>query len=339
MKLLSNYKRIVFSKVPPQYSVITLKNKKEEFDNILTELEKEINYLNFPKLFTDLELNKNLGITITGSVSNMRKTLFQKNISKKNNKILKENEKKSENNFKNLKMPIPPLSIEQIKNTVEENLNDKKKLLINKEILENMSKESIIIHCLKLNKIVEEIENYLEIYAQYKKGFNIEQFENNINYKENIIKELNEKINKLQNNLDEQIQINYNNMNVINTQNRMIEKFQKEKYLNSLLNKNKNYYATILNENSTYSTLIHSLNNKNNGNNLLLEEKKMKKSNSCYDLDLLNNNNNIILKKLNKNDTNIFSSARLLNETINKKNKNILRPFSSTRQLKKKEFN
>ena len=178
-------------------------------------------------------------------------------------------------------MPIPPLSIEQIKNTVDENLNDKKKLLINKEILENMSKESIIIHCLKLNKIVEEIENYLEIYAQYKKGFNIEQFENNINYKENIIKELNEKINKLKNNLDEQIQINYNNMNVINTQNRMIEKFQKEKYLNSLLNKNKNYYATILNENSTYSTLIHSLNNKNNGNNLLLEEKKMKKSNSC----------------------------------------------------------
>ena len=235
-------------------------------------------------------------------------------------------------------MPIPPLSIEQIKNTVDENLNDKKKLIINKEILENMSKESIIIHCLKLNKIVEEIENYLEIYAQYKKGFNIEQFENNINYKENIIKELNEKINKLQNNLDEQIQINYNNMNVINTQNRMIEKFQKEKYLNSLLNKNKNYYATILNENSTYSTLIHSLNNKNNGNNLLLEEKKMKKSNSCYDLDLLNNNNNIILKKLNKNDTNIFSSARLLNETINKKNKNILRPFSSTRQLKKKNL-
>ena len=339
MKLLSNYKRIFFSKFPPQYSLITLKNKKEEFDNILTELEKEINYLNFPKLFTDLELNKNLGITITGSVSNMRKTLFQKNISKKNNKISKENEKKSENNFENLKMPIPPLSIEQIKNTVDENLNDKKKLIINKEILENMSKESIIIHCLKLNKIVEEIENYLEIYAQYKKGFNIEQFENNINYKENIIKELNEKINKLQNNLDEQIQINYNNMNVINTQNRMIEKFQKEKYLNSLLNKNKNYYATILNENSTYSTLIHSLNNKNNGNNLLLEEKKMKKSNSCYDLDLLNNNNNIILKKLNKNDTNIFSSARLLNETINKKNKNILRPFSSTRQLKKKEFN
>ena len=270
-------------------------------------------------------------------------------------KILLENSKNNVNPFKDFTPSIPTgfninvgdsqfleldkMGMEQIKNTVDENLNDKKKLLINKEILENMSKESIIIHCLKLNKIVEEIENYLEIYAQYKKGFNIEQFENNINYKENIIKELNEKINKLKNNLDEQIQINYNNMNVINTQNRMIEKFQKEKYLNSLLNKNKNknYYATILNENSTYSTLIHSLNNKNNGNNLLLEEKKMKKSNSCYDLDLLNNNN-IILKKLNKNDTNIFSSARLLNETINKKNKNILRPFSSTRQLKKKNL-
>ena len=86
MKLSSHYKKIFFSKFPPQYSLISLKNKKEEFDNILIELEKEINYFNFPKLFTDLELNKNLGITITGSVSNMMKTLLQ-NISKKNKKI------------------------------------------------------------------------------------------------------------------------------------------------------------------------------------------------------------------------------------------------------------
>ena len=93
MKLLSNCKRIFFFKFPPQYNLIILKYKKEEFDNILIELEKEINYLNFPRLFTDLELNKNLGITITGSVSNIWKTLFQKNISKKNKKILKENEK------------------------------------------------------------------------------------------------------------------------------------------------------------------------------------------------------------------------------------------------------
>ena len=54
-----------------------------------------------------------------------------------------------------------------------------------------MSKEAIIIHCLNLNKKVEEIESYLEKYAQYIRGFNVEAFEHNINYKEDIIKELN----------------------------------------------------------------------------------------------------------------------------------------------------
>ena len=169
-----------------------------------------------------------------------------------------------------MKLSVPPPPIPQVKNTVDEMTNNGK-IVFNKERLEAMSKEALIIHCLNLNKKVDEIENYLEKYAQYKKGFNVEAFENNINYKENTISELNEKINKLTNTLDEQIQVNYNNMNVINTQNRIIEKFQKEKFLNSILgkNRNKNYNATInqnmysnnmlINENSTYSTLIHSI--------------------------------------------------------------------------------
>jgi len=348
MQLISNYKRIFFSRFAPQYNIVTLKNKKEEFDNVLIQAEKEINYLNFPKLFNELELKNKLGITITGSIVNMRKTM-KKKMEKIEKKIIsKENDKKSDESLQNLKLGMPPVPYQQIKNTVDEALSNKKKLIINKESLESMSKEAVILHCLNLNKKVEEIENYLEKYAQYKKGFNIEAFENNINYKEKNISELNETINKLRNNLDEQVQINYNNMNVINTQNRIIEKFQKEKFLGGILCKNKNYNGSIfsniyMNENSTYSTLVHSFHR--NNNNLALGGYKMKKSNSCYDINLIDNKEQL---KSERNDYNnqYISSVKLPNEPLMKSNtdKNRalnrkMRPFSTRRQLKKKEFN
>ena len=343
MKLISNYKRIFFSKFAPQYSIVTLKNKKEEFDDILLESEKEINHFNFPKLFQELESKNKLSMAVTGSITNMRKTLHNKKIKK--NIILKE-DKKSNENLQNMKLSVPPPPIPQVKNTVDEITNNGK-IVFNKERLEAMSKEALIIHCLNLNKKVDEIENYLEKYAQYKKGFNVEAFENNINYKENTISELNEKINKLTNTLDEQIQVNYNNMNVINTQNRIIEKFQKEKFLNSILgkNRNKNYNATInqnmysnnmlINENSTYSTLIHSI--KNNTNNLIIG-KKLKKSNSCFNI------NDMGEQVENKKDSNPYFSydkitKKYINKEINKTSisSRKIRPFSSNRGMKKEE--
>jgi len=335
MELLSNYKRIFFSKFPPQYSIVTLKNKKEEFDDILFNLEKEINHLNFPKLFHQLESENNLAITVTGSAANMRKTLakkIQKNI------ISKENDKKPEEKFENYKKNMPPIHVQKIKNKVEEIMGNKK-IIRKKEDLESMSKEGIIIHCLDLNKKVEEIENFLEKYTQYRKGFNIEEFENNINYKEKNIKELNEKINKLRNDLDEQIQANYNSMNVINTQNRIIDKFQREKYLNSILGKNKNYNASLhFNENSTYSTLLHSINKNNNPNNYIIGGNRMKKSNSCLDFNAIDNNE----QQKSKRDGNLyFPSTRIRNEYIKKNNeiiKSKMRPFSSMRQIKKKKL-
>ena len=335
MELLSNYKRIFFSKFPPQYSIVTLKNKKEEFDEILFNLEKEINHLNFPKLFHQLESENNLGITVTGSAANMRKTLAKKI---QNNIISKENDKKSEEKFENYKKNMPPIPVQKIKNTVEEIMGNKK-IIRKKEDLESMSKEGIIIHCLDLNKKVEEIENFLEKYTQYRKGFNIEEFENNINYKEKNIKELNEKIDKLRNDLDEQIQANYNSMNVINTQNRIIDKFQREKYLNSILGKNKNYNASLhFNENSTYSTLLHSINKNNNPNNYIIGGNRMKKSNSCLDFNAIDNNE----QQISKRDGNLyFPSTRIRNEYIKKNNEMIkskMRPFSSMRQIKKKKL-
>ena len=345
MQVLSNYKRIFFSRFAPQYNIITVKNKKEEFDKILLDFEKEINILNFPKLFQELETKKKLDITVTGSINNMRKTL-----TKKKQKIIieSENDKKPEENIlEKYKNNMPPYPLPEIRKTVEETINNNnKKIIINKEKLESMSKEMIIIHCLNLNKKIEDIEGYLEKYAQYRKGFNIEAFENNVNYKESTIKELNERIDKLRKSLDEQVQVNYNNMNVINTQNRMIEKFQKEKLLYNIFSQNrkKNYNGSmfsnmLINENSTYSTLVNSI---NKNNKLFLGRKKMKKSNSCLNL----NPNENIEQQLNKKDLNLyFTSGKVRNEFITIKNNennqimnNQMRPFSSTRELRKKKI-
>ena len=242
----------------------------------------------------------------------MRKTLAKKIQNKINSK---ENDKKPDENsefLKNLKIPTPQLSIKQIKNTVDEIMDDKKKSIKTKKELENMSKEAIIIHCLNLNKKVEEIESYLEKYAQYRRGFNVEAFENNINYKEDIIKELNEKIVKLTKNVDEQVQAKINYMNVIKSQNHIIDKLKKEreKFMNNFYNKTKNYNGAlginfIMNEHSAYSNLINSVNKNQHINNFNNEVKRMRKSNSCNDINLSDYRDHKI-NKINYNQYNQY---------------------------------
>ena len=104
-------------------------------------------------------------------------------------------------------------------------------------------------------------------------------------------------------------------MTLIKSQNRLIEKLQRDLLFNDIFkNKNKNYTSTIntnmnanmlINENSTCSTLIPSINNKN-CNNCILSGKKLKKSNSCLHFS---NNNELkdtckIFTKRDKNELN-----------------------------------
>ena len=364
MRLISNYKRIFFSQMTPQCSLVTLKNKKEEFDNIILNIDKEINHINFPLLFKELETKNLLNMNATSEISNMRKAALELKIMKNNN--INEDKKVIENKIK-LEDNVPPPTFQQIQSVMKEATNEGK-IVVSKEKLNEMSQEAIILHCLNLNKIVIEMENYLEKYTQYKRGFNVEQFENNINYKENKISELNTKINKLTTSLDEQIQSNYNNMNVIQTQNRIIEKLRKEILKNNILkNKKKNHNATmnsnintniLINDNSTCSTLIP-----------LINQKKLKKSNSCFYYGG-NNEMNEIYKKVSfggkkeevssgfnnlssiKNTKHYRARRNLPNSKININynrvenkttnsfiNNRKIKPFSSTKEFIKDEIN
>ena len=369
MQLISNYKRIFFSNLSPQCNIITLKNKKEEFDNIILNIDKDINQINFPLLFKELESKNLLNINFTGTINNMKKASIKTkvfiNVNNKEDKKLNQ----TESIFKE---EIPPPSIQVLEKTVKEATNEGK-IIINKERLNEMSKEAIILHCLNLNKIVNDLEGYLERYANYKKGFNVEEFEKNINYKEKMINELNSKISKLSTNLEEQIQLNYRNMNLINIKNRIIEKLQKELLYSNLLLKSKNKFGTInnnmntnilINENTTSSTLIPTINSFQH-NTYIKNENKIKKSNSCfYSLNnelnnnikkknkgdkkrLINDFNNIpsakssnrrrVMKNIKKNNSDLNNNILDNNENINTFNNKSIRPFSSTKNFNEAE--
>ena len=307
MDLISNYCRIFFSKLSGKCNIITLNNKKEEFDNIILNIEKNINYFSFPLLFKELESQNKLHLTIPNSIANMKKTLS------KQNKILEEDTKKSSSLNYNLQMPPPSTS--EIEKTIKEEINEVK---INKEKLEIMSKEEIIEHCINLNKKIFEIEKYLEKYTNYKKGFNVEEFENNIKYKEDIINDLTMKNNKLSKELIEQIDTIQKNKVVIASQNRIISHLQKEQFEKSTIKNSfisKNNSSTFYIDNSTLSYKK----TKSSCNKL----KNLKKSSSVYSShETLEKN----IEKINNKKISFNENDRL-KKNIKKSNSSIYQNF------------
>ena len=109
-----------------------------------------------------------------------------------------------------------------------------------------MEKEEIINYCLDMNKKINTIEDYIEKYAQYKRGFNIKEFE----LTESHVANLYEQIKRLNKNIDEQVDINNRNKIIIESQNRTINNLKNE----NLLLKNK-LEGKELNERISYPNL------------------------------------------------------------------------------------
>jgi hypothetical protein len=179
------------------------------------------------------------------------------NTSSKN--ILKKN--KSNHNI-NTKNEVIYTSPEKIQNYLE-NQTHNNKILLNKENLDLMEKEEIINHCLDLNKRVNNIEDYVEKYAKYKRGYNIKEFE----LTESHVANLYEQIKRLNKNIDEQVDINNRNKIIIESQNRTINNLKNE----NLLLKNQ-LEGKELNERISYPVLNNqtkTLSSRNNINSYL----------------------------------------------------------------------
>ena len=254
MKFLSNYKRIFFSNLSPKINSMNYKNKIDEFDKIITSINQEITYDKFPLLFDYLTKNKQFDIN---------QPFLHYNIKKVYKPIMNEFEEK--NNFK---------KIDTIKKE-EKKGNDN--IIINKEKLELMSKESLIKYILKI--------------AQKNKEKKLEEINSDINTenKDEIIDELKKRLNYLNNQLGEQIKKNNKNEVVIGAQNRRIDRLQKESFLlkhnlrneksSSLLTPNRStiYNTSAIDIHTNFSENVTSIKN----NNI----KSMKKSSSYLSIN------------------------------------------------------
>lgn len=213
MDIINNYNSYFIHKSQPKLNFVSLKNKIDEFSAYITEKEKEINQLNFPILHILLEKNNKL--------SNNYKTKIDRKIKlnvkfKKENSCsnfsynrTKENSKSDNNDIKN-NFNKPPYLNAEIKLT--------------KEYLEQMKLDDLIEYCLTLNQRVNAVDEYVKRFQE----INLENEEN-----KKQIEYLKLRLKKVISESDKIHEINNNNRIVMNSQNRTIEKFQKDK-LNEL---------------------------------------------------------------------------------------------------------
>jgi hypothetical protein len=279
MSLISNYKRIYFSNISEKFSIVSSNSKKEELGKIILSINKDVNFINFPLLHNFLSKTKQLDVNQPFSFKNYKKVYspITKSVKKEEKK-----EKGLENDFKS----NIPVNNEQLFKVFKEETNDGK-IIFTKEKLEEMSKEAIILHCININNKLNSIEKYLEKYIQYKKGFNVEEFEMGEKYKDQIIEELKNKIKKLSINLDEQTKINNQNVYVLNSQNRKIDKLQRDTIIYKNLLNFKKISSSIMQPNKStvcQSSIIEFNSINSNNNSISKNNRTLKKSSSLVNI-------------------------------------------------------
>ena len=279
MRLISNYKRIFSSTLTPKINFMNYSLKIDEFDKIIKGINQEITYDKFPLLYEYLSKNKQF--------NSIQPFLYQ-NVKKVYTPIMSDLEEKNNSSNIDIKKEKPKYN-DDINNFFKEKINIEK-LIISKEKLQSMSKESLINHILNFNNKIIELKNYLKKNKKDKIELNIEDIDINDKNKDEIINELRKKLDIMNNKFEEQIIRNNKNEIIIGAQNRKIDRLQKESYVlshnlkhkrqsSSIFTPNKStlYNSSAIDFNSNLSENITT--NKNNYN------KSMKKSNSCMTIN------------------------------------------------------
>jgi hypothetical protein len=288
----------------------------------------------------------------TGYVSNMRKT---------NKKIILPNKAKEEETKKVEELnqiQVPPPALGDVQKKVKGEFDD----IYSYEKLIELPKEQIIPYCLDLNKRVNDIERYIEKNIKFKKELNIDDLEQVLKYKDKEIDDLKNKIERLNDKFSDQIRDQYNNINIINTQNRIIANFNKDKLSDFSKKKSKNSNASLNTNMNSVMFGEYSINSSvipsivfNNNNSTTLKGKKLLRSNSCYnylgftDIKQKNASKRKDNKEMNyhpnesqsyimKNSLYFRKNHNTINTNRNNQNKSRIRPYSSTRSIQKEQF-
>lgn len=245
MNLINNYQRTFMSNFSKKCNPITLNNKKEHFDKILLSIKEEYNMYSFPLLYNIISKKGILNQNNINSAAMRRASKEYKHIKIKSEKIISRNDldinlndlldKKDSKNKSNDMISI---------NSFQKYLNNEIKnnnINLDYEEIKNESKESILNEYQKLAKFISEIEKKIskinDNTNKNKKKLNISEYDIKIqNYKN--------RMEKLSESLDKQVSTNNKNQIIINCQNRLIDKLQKD-----LIFKDKPEFKTKLSKN------------------------------------------------------------------------------------------
>ena len=341
MKIINEYK--ILFKTKKIKDLVSYINSTNEYDIIITENEKKINNFSFPLLYNSLLKNNKLDINNQMMIKQKRRPQSSYQMRSKNNNNnnlsnnnLMKNNVSSKNLSSNNKIDVNPDEIISKYNRIT---NDNEKLL-KKEDLDSMEKEEIVKHCLFLNNKYFEFKDYIEKYADYKKGFDVKEFKLTEDYVNNLFK----KIEKLNKHINEQIELNTKNQVIISSQKRSIDKLTSENILlrNQLegkMIKDKLSYPIL---NSKESRIYFNSSNENFGKNkstnnfLYINTGENNKSNNNNMIKIMPNtnlSNNYLYS--NSNDKKITSyTNQITNSNLSSSNNNnVFRKSKTTRPL------
>ena len=184
-----------------------------------------------------------------------------------------------------------------------------------KNQLEQLSKENLITHYLKIINYNKALEDYIDKYDESKEKINNINI-NNI--KKEIKKEYEDKLLKLKNKLNEEIIKNNNNLIVIDSQQKLINNNNIKNSFNYNRNKSINKYPLLNNERCNTITGDKFLNLRNN----ILNTHELNKNFDIGSKKTTNRDKILLLKNMNNSE----------NKNINIKK----RPFSSNKTIKRK---
>ena len=344
MKIINEYK--ILFKTKKIKDLVGYINSTNEYDIIITENEKKINNFSFPLLYNSLLKNNKLDLNNQMMIKQKRRpqSSYQMRSKNSNNNIinlsqnnnLMKNNVSSKNLSSNNKIDVNPDDIISKYNKIT---NDNERLL-KKEDLDSMEKEEIVKHCLFLNNKYFEFKDYIEKYANYKKGFDVKEFKLTEDYVNNLFK----KIEKLNKHINEQIELNTKNQVIISSQKRSIDKLTSENILlrNQLegkMIKDKLSYPIL---NSKESRIYFNSSNENFGKNkstnnfLYINTGENNKSNNNNMIKIMPNtnlSNNYLYS--NSNDKKITSyTNQITNSNLSSSNNNnVFRKSKTTRPL------
>ena len=312
-------------------SLVTLFKQKEELEIFVEKSEKEISAYNYPFIFKALNENKKYAKISPKNMINEKIIIDTKtNLINKNRINVIEEEKDIALNFDDV---LPP-TLQQINKLINsKNINNN--FFYSPKELENMSKSRLIKVYNNIIKYINDLENNIKKYIEEN-----EKFDKNDKNEENKKKfeKISQKIKNLNLLLQKEVDKNIKNKVVMDTQNKIIEKLQKENAMSKNILKYKNdfssYKMSLTKSKDKYPILIQDQSKtiSHNENNFLNYKK------SSFHVKWRNNTENNYTSNIQPtNGTSGYSSYfKSVNPTLEdntssnlSKNKSKKRPFSS----------